>query len=77
MTYNGILGYTGVTRVEAVKYMKGQYTDAGGYTATPKWDLILMPALGLTANSDIVSLYLEPSICLSVNQMGSATQKVK
>ena len=75
LVYNGALGYTGYTRVEAVKYMKGQYTDTVGYTATPKWDLKLMPALGLTANSDIVSLYLEPSIGLSVEQKGSATQK--
>ena len=75
LAYNGALGYTGYTRVEAVKYMKGQYTDTVGYTATPKWDLTLMPALGLTANSDIVSIYLEPSIGLSVNQKGSATQK--
>ena len=75
LVYNGALGYTGYTRVEAVKYMKGQYTDAVGYKGTPKWDLTLMPALGLTANSDIVSLYLEPSLGLSVKQNGHATQK--
>ena len=76
LTYDGALGYTGYTRVEAVKYMQEKITNTTtSYTATPKWDLKLMPALGLTANSDIVSLYLEPSIGLSVNQNGSATQK--
>ena len=71
LAYNGALGYTGETRVEAVKYIQEKYTDAGGYTATPKWDLTLMPDLGLT----IVSLYLEPSLGLSVKQNGSATDK--
>ena len=76
LTYDGALGYTGYTRVEAVKYMQEKITNTTtSYTATPKWDLKLMPALGLSANSDIVSLYLEPSIGLSVNQRGSATQK--
>ena len=75
LVYNTALGYTGYTRVEAVKHMQGSLTNTTKYTATPKWDLTLMPALGLTANSDIVSLYLEPSIGLSVNQKGSATDK--
>ena len=80
LVYNGALGYTGETRVEAVKFMhynngNGGTWDVGGYIATPKWDLTLMPALGLTANSDIVSLYLEPSLGLSVKQNGSDTDK--
>ena len=38
----------------------------------------LTPALGLTANSDIVSLYVEPSLGLQITQPGSATDnKVK
>ena len=40
--------------------------------------MTLTPALGLTANSDIVSLYLEPSLGLQITQPGSATDnKVK
>ena len=31
--------------------------------------------MGLTANSDIVSIYLEPTLGLKVNQGGSATDK--
>ncbi|WP_288625023.1 cell surface protein [uncultured Brachyspira sp.] len=42
------------------------------------WDLTLAPALGITANSDIVSLYVEPSLGLKITQEGSATDsKVK
>ena len=54
-----------------------------GYAGTPTWkkgawDLKLTPALGITANSDIVSLYVEPSLGLKITQPGSATDdKVK
>ena len=41
------------------------------------WDLQLMLGLGLTANSDIVSLYLEPELGMKVVQAGSSTQKTK
>ena len=41
------------------------------------WDLLLMTGLGLTANSDIVSLYLEPQLGLKVVQAGSSVEKVK
>ena len=41
------------------------------------WDLTLAPSLGLTANSDIVSLYLEPSLGLKITQSGSDVDKVK
>ena len=80
LAYNGALGYTGVTRVEAVKFMKtlpslSTSDYAATYRAAPKWDLTLMPALGLTANSDIVSLYLEPSLGLKIEQNGSDTDK--
>ena len=52
----------------------------GGNAAWKKgaWDLKLTPALGITANSDIVSLYVEPSLGLKITQQGSATdEKVK
>ena len=51
-----------------------------GYTASwgvGAWDLTLAPALGLTANSDIVSLYVEPSLGLKITQDGHLTDKVK
>ena len=52
----------------------------GGNAAWKKsaWDLTLAPTLGITANSDIVSLYVEPSLGLKITQLGSATDnKVK
>ena len=55
-------------------------TTYGGDAAWKKgaWDLKLTPALGITANSDIVSLYVEPSLGLKITQPGSATDnKVK
>ena len=47
----------------------------GSRYGTHTWDLIITPALGLTANSDIVSLYLEPSLGFQVLQDGDNTQK--
>ena len=41
------------------------------------WDLQLMLGLGLTASSDIVSLYLEPELGLKVVQTGSDVEKIK
>ena len=55
-------------------------TTYGGNEAWKKgaWDLTLAPTLGLTANSDVVSLYFEPSLGLQIIQPGSATDdKVK
>ena len=74
LVYNGALGkYHNVTRVEAVKYMKGLTTSGGARWEKSAWDLNLVLGLGLTANSDIVSLYLEPTLGLKVNQAGSLT----
>ena len=65
----------------------GGTIGAGGLTSTyagspswkkGAWNLTLAPALGITANSDIVSLYVEPSLGLKITQLGSATDnKVK
>lgn len=55
-------------------------TTYGGNAAWKKgaWDLTLAPTLGITANSDIVSLYVEPSLGLQIIQEGSPTDnKVK
>ena len=58
----------------------GSATTYGGNAAWKKsaWDLTLAPTLGITANSDIVSLYVEPSLGLTITQNGSETDsKVK
>ena len=53
----------------------GQFTYGENSFDKTAWQLILMPALGLSANSDIVSLYLEPSLGLEIT--GSQTNGVK
>ena len=84
LVYNGALGKQhNQTRVEAIKVLDSAATMAGNLTptsygarwATSAWDLTLAPTLGLTANSDIVSLYVEPSLGLKITQDGSATEK--
>ena len=68
LAYNGALGnYHTHTRVQAVNAMQTGYTRfANGSYGGSVYDLTLMTGLGLTANSDIVSLYLEPSLGLKV-----------
>ena len=76
LAYNGALGkYHNYARVQAVNAMNGSYATQTVRYGTGVWNLQLLTALGLSANSDIVSLYLEPSLGLQVNQAGSGTQK--
>ena len=84
LAYNGALGKQhNQTRVEAIKVLDSaasmtstwQPTSYTSTYGTSAWDLTLSPALGLTANSDIVSIYLEPSLGLKVTQNGSTTNK--
>ena len=82
LTYDGALGkYHNKTRVEAVKIMNGNNganTVPGNLQlAKSAWNLNLVAGLGLTANSDIVSLYLEPTLGLKVIQEGSIDKNAK
>ena len=78
LVYNGALGkYHDNTRVEAVKVMKKQQSGSSVIFAKSAWDLNLVAGLGLTANSDIVSLYLEPSLGLKVEQAASFDKNAK
>ena len=64
--------FAGTGTIPASTYSTGATWKKGA------WDLTLAPALGITANSDIVSLYVEPSLGLKITQEGSATdEKVK
>ena len=81
--YNGALGKQhNQTRIQAANLVSAT-TTIGGSDYTPMWekgawDLKIIPALGITANSDIVSLYVEPSLGFQITQKGSATDnKVK
>ena len=81
--YNGALGKQhNQTRIQAANLVSATTTIGGsGYSPTwakGAWDLKIIPALGITANSDIVSLYVEPSLGFQITQKGSATDnKVK
>ena len=76
LAYNGAIGKQHhFARVQAVNAMNGAYNAPSIRYGTGVWNLTLMTGLGLTANSDIVSLYLEPELGLKVNQAGSALLK--
>lgn len=87
--YNGALGKQhNQTRIQAANLVNDAATVAntGNHQssivtnswAKGAWDLKIIPALGITANSDIVSLYVEPSLGFQITQKGSATDnKVK
>ena len=83
--YNGALGKQhNQTRIQAANLVNDAATVANtgnqssivtNSWAKGAWDLKIIPALGITANSDIVSLYVEPSLGFQINQKGSATDK--
>ncbi len=76
LVYNGALGKQhNSRRVQAVNAMNGSYNSFTRAWQTSAWDVKLLTALGLTANSDIVSLYFEPSLGLDITQSGSDSQK--
>ena len=79
LAYNGALGkYHRTTRVEAVKIMNaGGFSVLSSVLAKGAWNLNLVAGLGLTANSDIVSLYLEPTLGLKVEQAASYDKNAK
>ena len=80
LTYDGALGkYHDNTRIETVKVMNNGYSVPleNSVYAKSAWNLNLVAGLGLTANSDIVSLYLEPTLGLKVEQAASYDKNAK
>ena len=87
LAYNGALGKQhnkrSVTAIDVLgdaANSMATYSSSWGGTSTYEqnaWDLQLMLGLGLTANSDIVSLYLEPELGMKVVQAGSNIEKIK
>ena len=66
------------TRIQAInilKSSKGIYTHDALKNDKNPYTLNIIPALGISANSDIVSLYLEPSLGLKIT--GSQYKNVK
>ena len=75
--FNTALGKNhNTTRIQAINILKGSQT-VNGILKNDKnpYTLNIIPALGISANSDIVSLYLEPSLGLKIT--GSASKNVK
>ena len=60
----GVTNYNGQRNLSAPRFDKNPYTIA------------ILPTLGLTANSDIVSIYVEPSLGLKIEDAGYNDQKV-
>ena len=76
LDYNGALGKQhNFARVQAVNAMNNSYATQTAVWEQGAWNLTLAPVLALAANSDVVSLYFEPSLGLQINQTGSATDK--
>ena len=77
LAYNQALGnYHQSTKVQAVNAMNGYYGTTANFYGGTVYDLTLMLGLGLTANSDIVSLYLEPQLGLAVTSSAPLTASV-
>ena len=75
---NGAAGvFGGLTSVDGTLSPYPNSTTYGAAWEKSAWDLQLMTGLGLTANSDIVSLYLEPELGLQIVQAGDSLEKVK
>ena len=75
--FNTALGKNhNTTRIQAINILKGSQT-VNGVLKNDKnpYTLNIIPALGISANSDIVSLYLEPSLGLKIT--GSQYKNVK
>lgn len=75
--FNTALGKNhNTTRIQAINILRGSQT-VNGVLKNDKnpYTLNIIPALGISANSDIVSLYLEPSLGLKIT--GSASKNVK
>lgn len=73
--FNTALGKNhNTTRIQAINILKGSQTTVSINDKNP-YTLNIIPALGISANSDIVSLYLEPSLGLKIT--GSASKNVK
>ena len=63
------------TRIQAINILKKGISIPDVKNDKNPYTLNIIPALGISANSDIVSLYLEPSLGLKI--IGSASKNVK
>ena len=76
--FNTALGKNhNTTKIQAINILKSDRSTLNYLLKNDKnpYELKIIPALGISANSDIVSLYLEPSLGLKIT--GSASKNVK
>ena len=74
--FNTALGKNhNTTRIQAINILKKGISIPDVKNDKNPYTLNIIPALGISANSDIVSLYLEPSLGLKIT--GSASKNVK
>lgn len=75
------LNFNVIEELKGSDNIAGEFSNVGEYTYgvnsfdKTAWQVTLMPALGLSANSDIVSFYLEPSLGLEIKGSQYNNQK--
>ena len=77
--YKTALGKHGATDIKAVSFARG--ISYGGNVSSYNRDkaayqVFIRPSLGLTANSDVVSIYVEPYLGYAINEDGYNGNKV-
>ena len=76
--YKTALGKHGATDIRAVSFARNSgWTNASSYSRDKAaYNLLIRPSLGLTANSDTVSLYVEPYLGYMITEDGYNGNKV-
>ena len=77
ITYKTALDKNGNTDIKAVNVARGTSITTSGNTDKEAYSLLIRPSLGLTANSDIVSLYLEPYLGYLITEDGYNNTKLQ
>ena len=77
--YKTALGKHSAIDIKAVDFArKNSWENVSGYTNdTAAYQVFIRPSLGLTANSDIVSLYVEPYLGYTITEDGKNNTKLK
>ena len=77
--YKTALGKHGATDIKAVNFARGTgWTNVSSYDRDKAaYQVLIRPSLGLTANSDIVSLYVEPYLGYLITEDGNNNTQLK
>ena len=76
--YKTALGKHGAADIRAVSFARNSdFTNVSSYGRDKAaYQVLIRPSLGLTANSDVVSLYVEPYLGYAINEDGYNGNKV-